>query len=202
MNCETEIALLVLFSSAYWIEKSESYLKFTLLMLMAHFGCVYSLMYWFLIKAWHYYNSHFAFNLIKEFLSLVCTSFAYELEIKERRYIVSTEVLRCYFWCRLLMVVDSSVCMYSTTCFLNSCRVLSATWACSRIDPAAHTTYPFPPSLEFTWDWSEFSILLMYFKVYLSFKFWEKLLSGTITAASGNKHILKGVYEKKSVYAR
>jgi hypothetical protein len=72
-------------------------------MLMAHFGCVFSHV-WFLIKAWCYCNRHFVFNLIKQFLSLVWTLFGSELEITGRRQVASTEVL---FQCQLLRSVCS-----------------------------------------------------------------------------------------------
>ena len=99
---------------------------------MAHFGCVSSFMYWFLIKAWRYYSSHFVFNLIKEFLSLVCKSFGCELGIKERRCIVSTEVLRCYFWCRWLMAEDSPFIHLHVICHLLLELMGLPQWLCGK----------------------------------------------------------------------
>ena len=99
---------------------------------MAHFGCVSSLLYWFLIKAWRYYNSHFVFNLIKEFLSLVCKSFGCELGIQERRYIVSPEVLRCYFWCRWLMAEDSPFICLHVICHLLLELMGLPQWLCGK----------------------------------------------------------------------
>lgn len=54
--------------------------KLLLLMLMAHLGCVFSHMYWFLIKAWWYCN-----RLFVQFNKMVfesCLKSDYELDIK------------------------------------------------------------------------------------------------------------------------
>lgn len=139
-------------------------------MLMAHLGCVYSIMYWFLIKAWHYYNRHFVFNLIKWFPSLVCKLFGYELEIKEKSYIIDMEVLF------LMPMLDGCGFIHRSAHNLprtsEVMQSIVSSWACSRIDLAAHITLP-PPyngvSLEL-----QFSILLLYFK----FIFWSNSEKG------------------------
>ena len=89
---------------------------------------------------------------------------------------------------------------HSSQLFSWTQSILSPTWACSswpcyngRVDH-----YPILPLLEFSLNWSKFSILLIdlifRFKFNLSFKFWKKLLSRAVTVASGSKHILRGKY--------
>lgn len=124
-------------------------LKFTLLMLMTHFGCVFSLMYWFLIKAWCYYNRHFVFSLIKQFLSLVWKWFGLswrsrKMVNRQHRGVIS-----------MLIVEEGGVPISQSALPLPCTSSTIQSWetgACSGIDFVAHV---FPsPSLELARDCS------------------------------------------------
>lgn len=94
VNSEIEIAPLVLFSSCILnIEIKKLFKIYTAYVDGSFWLCILT-MYWFLIKAWHCYNGHFVFNLIKQFLSLVWRLFSYELEVKEKG---TLSAWRCYF---------------------------------------------------------------------------------------------------------
>lgn len=81
VNCEIEIALSVFIS--FSLSNIEVWMLFKLVPLMlAHLGCVFSCMYWFLIKAWWHCNGLFVFSSIKQFLSLVSKVCGCEWEIK------------------------------------------------------------------------------------------------------------------------
>ena len=61
VNCEIEIALLVFIS--FSLINTEVWMLFKLRPLtLAHLGCVFSCMYWFLIKAWWHCNGLFVFS--------------------------------------------------------------------------------------------------------------------------------------------
>lgn len=79
--------------------------KITLLVLMAHFGCVSLYMYWFLDKGLMLIQQAFCVKLNKEqFLNLVCISFSHELEIWEKGSLPPVKYFLC--WCLIAMDIS------------------------------------------------------------------------------------------------
>lgn len=133
-NCSFSFIFFCLLNIEVWM------LFKLLLMLIAHLGCIFSHMYWFLIKAW-YCNRLFVFSLIKQFLSLVSKVLGYELEVKGTKWLAHrcsshTEDELCEF------SIHGG--LWSTACFPRL-RTLDS-WTCSGIGLAVHTAFlPQPP---------------------------------------------------------